>query len=335
MHIRTLGNADLASALDVSAIGLGCMGMSAYYGRFDDVESRRTLNRALDLGVNFLDTADMYGFGQNEELIGSVLESRREDVVLATKFGIRTSGPGGTSGDSAIDSSPEYAVQACDASLKRLGVDVIDLYYLHRRNPEVPIEETVGAMAGLIDAGKVRHLGLSEVNADTLRRAHAVHPITALQTEFSLWERAVQVEILPTCRELGVGFVAYSPIGRGFLTGAFTAPDDLEADDFRRHDPRFAPESFTGNLELVERVREIAAGMGLSPVQLALAWLLAQGPDVVPIPGTKRVRYLEENAAAADVVLSPEQLAELTAAVPVGQVQGERYSAAALAKLNT
>jgi aryl-alcohol dehydrogenase-like predicted oxidoreductase len=331
MQYRTLGT----NGPRVSAVGLGCMGMSAFYGGRDRDESVRTINRALDLGVNFLDTADAYGFGANEELVGSVLQQRRDDAVLATKFGIRGTGPNSTSANSAIDSSPEYAVQACDASLARLGVDTIDVYYLHRRNPDVPIEDTVGAMAGLVEAGKVRYLGLSEVNVDTLRAAHAVHPIAALQTEYSLWERAVEPEILPTARELGISLVAYSPVGRGFLSGAITSVDDLDEDDYRRNDPRFSGENFAANLALVERVRQLAADVGATPVQLALAWLLARGDDVVPIPGTKRVTYLEENAAAAELKLTAAQLADLEAALPANQVLGDRYPQAALHRLNT
>jgi len=331
MKYRILGK----SGPRVSAVGLGCMGMSAYYGERDQDESIRTLNRALDLGVNFLDTADAYGVGANEELVGSVLQNRRDEAVLATKFGIRMSGPNGTSGSATIDSSPEYVVQACNASLARLGVDVIDLYYLHRRNPNVPIEDTVGAMAGLVEAGKVRHLGLSEVSADTLRAAHAVHPITALQTEYSLWERGVEAEILPTARELGISLVAYSPVGRGFLSGAITSMDDLDEDDYRRNDPRFAGDNFAANLALVEQVRKLAEQIGVTAVQLALAWLLSRGDDVVPIPGTKRVKYLEENAAAAELTLTAEQLASLEAALPAGGAAGDRYPEAALKRLNT
>jgi aryl-alcohol dehydrogenase-like predicted oxidoreductase len=331
MKYRTLGH----SPLKVSAVGLGCMGMSAYYGGRDRDESIRTLNRALDLGVNFLDTSDAYGAGANEELIGSVLQGRRDEAVLATKFGIRTAGPNDTSATATIDSSPEYAVQACDASLARLGVDVIDLYYLHRRNPDVPIEDTVGAMAGLVAAGKVRHLGLSEVSAATLRAAHAVHPITALQTEYSLWERGVEAEILPTARELGVSLVAYSPVGRGFLSGAIASIDDLDEADYRRNDPRFVGANLAANLALVEQVQTLAEKIGVTGVQLALAWLLSRGDDVVPIPGTKRVKYLQENSAAVDLTLTAEQLASLEAALPADRVAGERYPQAALRRLNT
>ncbi|HST84892.1 MAG TPA: aldo/keto reductase [Kineosporiaceae bacterium] len=331
MKYRTLGN----SGLKVSAVGLGCMGMSAYYGGRDRDESIRTLNRALDLGVNFLDTSDAYGVGANEELVGSVLKGRRDDAVLATKFGIRAVGPNSTSATATIDSSAQYAVQACDASLARLGVEVIDLYYLHRRNPDVPIEDTVGAMAGLVAAGKVRHLGLSEVSAATLRAAHAVHPITALQTEYSLWERGVEAEILPTARELGVSLVAYSPVGRGFLSGAITSIDDLEEGDYRRNDPRFVGANLAANLALVEQVQTLAEKIGVTGVQLALAWLLSRGDDVVPIPGTKRVKYLEENSAAVDLTLTPEQLASLEAALPADSVAGDRYSEAALRRVNT
>ena len=331
MKYRKLGS----NGPRVSAIGLGCMGMSAFYGGRDEDESLRTLNRALDLGVNFLDTADAYGAGANEELLSIVLEKRRDEVVLATKFGIRGNGPNSTSATAAIDSSPEWAVQACDASLARLGVDVIDLYYLHRRNPDVPIEETVGAMAGLVEAGKVRHLGLSEVSAQTLRAAHAVHPITALQTEYSLWERAVEAEILPTARELGIALVAYSPVGRGFLSGAITSVDDLDADDYRRNDPRFAGDNFAANLALVDQVRKLAEEIGVTPVQLALAWLLSRGDDVMPIPGTKRVKYLEENSAAAELDLTAEQLAALEAALPADGVAGDRYPEASFKRVNT
>jgi aryl-alcohol dehydrogenase-like predicted oxidoreductase len=322
-----------AKGPEVSAIGLGCMGMSFAYGAADDVESTRTLHRALDLGVNHLDTADMYGFGRNEQLLGPVVRERRDEVFLATKFGNRSTGDsfGGTGTPGAyVDSSAAWAREACDASLSRLGIDTIDLYYLHRRSPETPIEETVGAMAELVTAGKVRLIGLSEVSPATLRAAHSVHPVAAVQMEYSLFSRDVEAEMLATCRELGVALVAYSPVGRGLLTGAITSRDQLAADDWRATVPRFAEGNFDVNLRLVEEVRAVAAEIGCTPAQAALAWLLAQGEDVLPIPGTKRVRWLEENVAAADVRLSPEQQARLTAAVPPGSVAGERYPEAGM-----
>jgi aryl-alcohol dehydrogenase-like predicted oxidoreductase len=319
----------------VSAIGLGAMGMSFAYGVRDDVESTRTLHRALDLGVNHLDTSDVYGAGHNEELIGPVAQERRDEMFLATKFGMRsTTGGQVTAGapDSFVDSSPSWAREACDASLSRLGIDTIDLYYLHRRNPEVPIEETVGAMASLIDAGKVRYLGLSEVSPDTLRAAHAVHPIAAVQLEYSLFTRdVVEGEMLDTCRELGVAVVAYSPVGRGWLTGTVTSPDQFGAGDFRGVGlPRFSEVNFAANLALAEQVKAVAAEIGCTPAQAALAWLLAQGEDILPIPGTKRVRYLDENSAAADIPLDAEHVRRLTEAVPVGAVSGGRYNEASL-----
>src|SRR5829696_1824996 len=318
MQTRTLGQ-----GLEVSAMGLGCMGMSEFYGRTDEDEAIRTIHRALELGVTFLDTADMYGPFTNEKLVGRAIAGRRDDVVLATKFGNVRGGNGERLG---IDGSPEYVRRACDASLQRLGTDHIDLYYQHRVDQTVPIEETVGAMAELVQQGKVRHLGLSEAAPATIRRAHAVHPITALQTEYSLWTRDPEEEILPTVRELGIGFVPYSPLGRGFLTGRFQRPDDFAQDDFRRQHPRFQGENFDRNLELVERVRSIAAEKDVTPGQLALAWLLAQGEDVVPIPGTKRRPYLEENVAAVEIELSDDDLARLDAVAPHGSAAGARYS---------
>jgi len=325
MDHRTLGR----DGLDVSALGLGCMGMSEFYGPADDEESIKTIQRAIALGVTLLDTADMYGVGKNEQLVGTAIADRRDDVVLATKFGIvREEGR-----PRRVDSTPDYARQACEASLRRLGVDHIDLYYMHRRNPDVPIEETVGGMAELVSEGKVRHLGLSEVSADTLRAACAVHPIAALQSEWSLWTRGIEAEIVPAARELGVGIVPYSPVGRGFLTGRYTSVDALSADDFRRYNPRFQGDNLEANLVIVERVREIADDVGCTPVQLALAWLLHQGEDVVPIPGTKRVKYVEENAEAADIALTADHLAALDEAAPVGAAAGGRYPVEAMASL--
>jgi aryl-alcohol dehydrogenase-like predicted oxidoreductase len=318
MEMRTLGRHGLA----VSELGLGCMGMSEFYGGRDENEAIATIRRALDLGITFLDTADMYGPFTNEELVGRAIAGHGNDVVLATKFG-NVRGPDGER--LGIRGDADYVRRACDASLERLGVDHIDLYYQHRVDPQTPIEETVGAMAELVEAGKVGRLGLSEAAPGTIRRAHAVHPITALQTEYSLWSRDPEDAILPTVRELGIGFVAYSPLGRGFLSGRFRSLDDLTEDDFRRHNPRFQGENFRRNLELVARVQEIAAEKDVTPAQLALAWVLRQGDDIVPIPGTKRVRYLEENAAAVGVELTGDDLERIEAAFPKGATAGERY----------
>jgi aryl-alcohol dehydrogenase-like predicted oxidoreductase len=318
MQTRSLGSQGLV----VSMEGLGCMGMSEFYGDTDDDESLATIERALELGVNFLDTADMYGPFTNERLVGRAIAGRRDDVVVATKFGNWRGENGERLG---IRGDPEYVHQACDASLERLGVEQIDLYYQHRVDPKVPIEETVGAMAELVQQGKVRYLGLSEAAADTVRRAHAVHPISALQTEYSLWTRDVEDEILPTVRELGIGFVPYSPLGRGFLSGRFRSPDDIPEGDFRRANPRFQGENFERNMAIVDRVRELADEKGVTPGQLALAWVMAQGDDIVPIPGTKRRSYLEENVAATEITLSDDDLRRLDEAAPAGATAGDRY----------
>jgi aryl-alcohol dehydrogenase-like predicted oxidoreductase len=326
MDTRTLGSHGPA----VGALGLGCMGMSEFYGPADDAESIATIHRALELGVTLLDTSDIYGPHTNEELVGRAIADRRDGVVLATKFGVvRDPDDPAARG---LDGRPEYVRSACEASLRRLGVDHIDLYYQHRVDPETPIEETVGAMGELVAAGKVRHLGLSEASSETLRRACAVHPIAALQTEFSLWSRDPEDEILPACRELGVGFVAYSPLGRGFLSGSIRSVDDLAPDDFRRTSPRFEGANFERNLELVDRVQELAAEKGVPASQLALAWVLHQGEDIVPIPGTKRRSYLEENLGALDVSLSDDELRRIAEALP--KPTGDRYAAPMMRFLN-
>jgi aryl-alcohol dehydrogenase-like predicted oxidoreductase len=325
MQTRTLGS------LRVSALGLGCMGMSEFYGEADEAESLATIDRAIALGCTFLDTADIYGPFTNEQLVGRAIAGRRSEVTLATKFGIMRD-PANPA-KRGVNGRPEYVRSACEASLARLRSDYIDLYYMHRMDVDVPIEDTVGAMAELVNEGKVRHLGLSEMSPDTLRRAHAVHPITAVQSEYSLWTRDPEDGVLGTCRTLGVGFVAYSPLGRGFLTGAIASPSDLAANDFRRSSPRFEGENFDRNMALVDRVRGVAARKGCTPAQLALAWVLAQGDDVVPIPGTKRRKYLEENVAALSVNLDARDLAELAAAFPPDVAAGTRYSEASMKTL--
>ncbi|MBA3806990.1 MAG: aldo/keto reductase [Solirubrobacterales bacterium] len=326
MRKRTLGD----GGPEVSAIGLGCMGMSAFYGATDEPESLRTIHRALDLGCNFLDTSDMYGPHTNERLVGGAIAERREEVFLATKFGIKLE-PGDPPKRS-IDGSPAYVREACEGSLQRLGVEHIDLYYQHRVDPGTPIEETVGAMAELVSQGKVRHLGLSEASAETIRRAHAVHPITAVQSEYSLWTRELDEEIRPTLEELGIALVAYSPLGRGFLSGRFSSPDELDEGDFRRHGPRFTGANLEQNLKLAERVKELAVEKGVTPGQLALAWVLHRGEQIVPIPGTKRVSYLEENLAAAEIELSAEEVQRITDTVP--SATGERYDPQGMQTVN-
>ena len=327
MLLRPLGR----GGLPVSRMGLGCMGMSEFYGPGDERESIRTIHRALELGMNFLDTADIYGMGRNEELVGKAIRDRREKAVLATKFGNVRGKDGSWLG---VNGKPDYVRACCENSLRRLGVETIDLYYQHRVDPDTPIEDTVGAMADLVRQGKVRHLGLSEAAPATIRRACAVHPIAALQTEYSLWTRDPEAEVLPTCRELGVGFVAYSPLGRGIFGGRIKSLDDLAEGDYRRSAPRFAGENLSSNLSLVKRLEEIAAGKRCRPAQIALAWLLARGEDVFPIPGTKRVERLEENAGAMDVALTAEDLSRIDTAFPAGAARGERYHEQAMKALN-
>ncbi|WPB75249.1 aldo/keto reductase [Archangium violaceum] len=323
MEQRALGT----QGLKVSALGLGCMGMSEFYGSGDEKESIAVIHRALELGVDFFDTADMYGPFTNEKLLGKAIAGKRDKVIIATKFGNMRAEDGSFLG---ISGKPDYVLKACDASLKRLGVDHIDLYYQHRVDTTVPIEDTVGAMAQLVKQGKVRYLGLSEAAPDTIRRAHEVHPISALQTEYSLWSRDPEDEVLPTVRELGIGFVPYSPLGRGFLTGRYRRIEDLEPKDWRRNNPRFQGENFAKNLQLVEKINELAARKKVKSSQLALAWVLAQGKDLVPIPGTKHVKYLEENVAAADIRLSPEELREIDTIAPKGVAAGTRYPEASM-----
>ena len=327
MQQRKLGSQGLV----VSALGLGCMGMSDFYGERDEGEALATIHRALELGITFLDTADVYGPFTNEILVGKAIAKRRDEVVLATKFGNVRTPDGKFVGQNG---RPEYVRSACEASLQRLRVDYIDLYYQHRVDRAVPIEDTVGAMADLVNAGKVRYLGLSEASAATIRRAHAVHPISALQTEYSLWTRDPEDEILPTCRKLGIGFVPYSPLGRGWLTGKIRKPEDLAADDWRHNHPRFQGENFQKNLNLVARVERVALDKGCTPSQIALAWLLAQGPDIVPIPGTKRRTYLEENVGAADLTLKDSDLRRIAEVAPRGVAAGARYSEAAMRTIN-
>jgi len=328
MRQRKLGD------LEVSAIGLGCMGMSAFYGTTDEAESAATIRRALEIGVNFLDTAQLYGPLTNERLVGKAIKGHRDEYVIATKFARRMDDatPGDMTTVGPLDGSPDHIKRSIDGSLERLGTDYLDLYYQHRVDPNVPIEETVGAMADLVEQGKVRHVGLSEAAPETIRRAHAVHPITAVQTEYSLWTRFAEAEVMPTCRELGIGFVPYSPLGRGFLSGRFTSPDELDEGDFRRSGPRFTGENLDANLALASKVKEIAEDKGITPAQLAIAWVLAQGDDLVPIPGTKRRSYLEENAAAVDVELSQDDLARINAELP--EPAGDRYDEAGMASVH-
>jgi aryl-alcohol dehydrogenase-like predicted oxidoreductase len=328
MQTRKLGS------LEVSALGLGCMGMSAFYGSADEAEAEATIQRALELGINFLDTAQLYGPLTNEELVGRAIKGHRDEYVIATKFARRmdNASPGDMSTTGPLDGSADHVRTSIEGSLKRLGTDHVDLYYQHRVDPNVEIEETVGAMAELVQAGKVLHIGLSEAAPETIRRAHAVHPIAAVQTEYSLWTRDPEAEVLPTCRELGIGFVPYSPLGRGFLSGRFTSPDELDANDFRRNGPRFTGENLDANLKLAAKVAEIAQQKGITPAQLAIAWVLAQGENLVPIPGTKRREYLEQNAGAVDVELSAADLERIEAEVP--EVSGNRYDETGMASVN-
>lgn len=327
MQYRRLGR----SSLVVSALGLGCMGMSEFYGATDDTESLATIHRAIDRGVTLLDTSDIYGIGRNEELVAKAVENRRNEVAIATKFGILRDPRNPTA--RGVSGKPAYVQLACEASLKRLRISTIDLYYQHRVDPETPIEETMGAMSRLVEQGKVRYLGLSEAGVKTIRRAHAVHPVTALQTEYSLWERGPEDEILAVCRELGIGFVAYSPLGRGFLTGQITKPDDFASDDFRRQSPRFQGENFQKNLELVKQIQEMAQRKSCLPGQLALAWVLAQGGDIVPIPGTKRRTYLDQNLGALEVLLTKPEIAKLDQILPPGAAAGTRYAQAMMSRV--